>query len=61
MNEKEVRITGYISQELDERFRRAVFHIYGLRSGAISQAIREALTLWLEKYKERIEKEVRKN
>ena len=40
-----------IDDELEERFRKTVARIYGVRKGAISKAIEEAIKLWLEKYK----------
>ncbi len=39
-----------VDDELEERFRRAVARIYGVRKGAISKAVEEAIRLWLEKY-----------
>lgn len=42
--------TVSVSDELDRRFREAVFRLKGLRRGALKEALEEAIRLWLEKY-----------
>jgi hypothetical protein len=39
-----------IPDELEERFRRKVAEVYGLRWGSITKAVVEAIELWLEKH-----------
>ncbi len=51
------RMLVKIDDELEERFRIAVLKIKGKKRGALSEAVEEAIKLWLEKYenqKERI-------
>lgn len=38
-----------ISDELDERFREAVFNRFGMKKGNLTMAIEEALTDWINK------------
>jgi hypothetical protein len=36
-----------VSEELEKKFREAVYKRYGMKKGNISKAIREALELWI--------------
>jgi len=45
-----VKWTVNIDEELDRKFREAVFKVKGLRRGALKEALEEAIRLWLEKY-----------
>lgn len=53
------KITVLIEDKLDERFRRAIFEAKGLRRGAITEAIEEAIELWIDKAHLRREKNER--
>jgi len=46
-----VRWTVSIDEELDKRFREAVFKVKGFKRGALKEALEEAIKLWLEKNK----------
>lgn len=37
-----------IDEQLEERFRKAAGSYFGVRKGAISEAIEEAIELWLD-------------
>jgi len=37
-----------IKDEIDEKFRRAVFETKGMKRGNLTEAIEEALELWIE-------------
>ncbi|MEM1669086.1 MAG: hypothetical protein QXM53_10550 [Thermofilaceae archaeon] len=39
-----------VDDELETRFRVAVLRVKGKKRGAISEAVEEAIKLWLEKY-----------
>jgi len=39
-----------IDDELEKRFRKKVLDIYGVKKGALANAVEEAIKLWLEKY-----------
>ena len=43
------KLTVLIKNELDERFREAVFKSKGMHKGNITKAIEEAIELWIEK------------
>lgn len=43
------KLTVLLKDDLDERFREAVFKSKGMHRGNITQAIEEALDLWIEK------------
>lgn len=43
------QINANINSDLDEEFRKAVFAAKGMRRGAVSEAIHEALELWISK------------
>ena len=45
-----MRVVADIDDELGKRFRKAVIDIKGVKKGAISEAIEEAIELWLGKY-----------
>lgn len=41
------KMTLVINDELEKRFRRAVFEVKGMKKGNIQQAIEEAIELWI--------------
>ena len=41
----------YLPENLDQRFREAVFKRYGMKKGNLEKALCEAIELWLEKVK----------
>ena len=43
------KMTVVIKDDLDERFREAVFRSKGLHKGNITEAIEEAIELWISK------------
>lgn len=43
------KLTVLIKDDLDERFREAVFKSKGMHRGNITEAIEEAIDLWIEK------------
>ena len=45
-----MRVVADIDDELGKRFRKAVIDIKGVKKGAVSEAIEEAIELWLSKY-----------
>lgn len=47
------KLTVMLKDELDEKFREAVFNIKGMKKGNLSEAIEEAIELWIEKNSER--------
>ncbi|MCD6488921.1 MAG: hypothetical protein J7K21_06850 [Desulfurococcales archaeon] len=44
------KILAKIDDRLEKRFRIAVLKIKGKKRGALSEAVEEAIRLWLEKY-----------
>ncbi len=42
------KLTVLLDDKLDERFREAVFRSKGMRRGNLTEAIEEALELWIE-------------
>jgi len=42
------KYTIVISDELDERFRRAVFEAKGMYRGNLTEALEEAMELWIK-------------
>lgn len=46
------KLTVIIPDQLDEQFREAVFKAKGMHRGNITEAIEEAITLWIEQAKE---------
>jgi len=51
------KLTVLLDDELDERFRKAVFENKGMRRGNITEAVEEALEEWImERNKNREEK-----
>jgi len=42
------KLTVLIDESLDERFREAVFKNKGMRRGNLTEAIAEAIQLWIE-------------
>lgn len=47
------KINIVLKDELEERFRRAVFESKGMKKGNISEAMEEALNLWIEQQKKK--------
>lgn len=47
------KLTVILDDELDERFREAVFKAKGLRRGSITEAIEEAIDFWIQKQEEK--------
>jgi len=45
------RIVVQINDELEREFRNLVAEIFGVRRGALSQAVEQAIKLWIEKMK----------
>jgi hypothetical protein len=43
------KLTVLIKDDLDEKFREAVFKKKGMHRGNITEAIEEAIDLWIEK------------
>ena len=44
------KILAKIDDKLEKRFRMVVLEVKGKRRGALSEAVEEAIKLWLEKY-----------
>jgi hypothetical protein len=42
------KITVLVDDKLDERFRRAVFERKGLHRGSMTQALEEAMLMWID-------------
>ncbi len=42
-----------ISDELEKEFRETIAKVYGVKKGAISRAVEEAIRMWIEKYREK--------
>lgn len=42
------KLTVLLKDKLDERFRNAVFKTKGMHKGNLSEAIEEAIELWIE-------------
>ena len=43
------KITVLIDEELDKRFREAIFKVKGMKKGNINKAIKEAIELWIQR------------
>ena len=43
------KLTVLIKDDLDERFRNAVFQTKGMHKGNLTEALEEALEYWIEK------------
>jgi hypothetical protein len=41
------KLTVLIKDELDEQFRNAVFQCKGMRKGNITEAVQEAMLMWI--------------
>lgn len=48
--------TVLVDDELDEKFRRAVFETKGMHKGNLTEAVEEAMELWIQKRMKEIEK-----
>lgn len=44
-----VRITGEVSNDLEQKFRQIVYRKFGMKHGNISKAVEEALKDWINK------------
>ena len=38
-----------LEDKLDEKFRKVVFHVFGYRKGALSEALADAIVIWINK------------
>lgn len=47
------KLTVLLKDNLDERFREAVFRSKGMHRGNITEAVEEAIETWIRKQKER--------
>jgi len=47
------KLTILIKDDLDEKFRNAVFQTKGMHKGNLSEAIEEAISLWIEQQKKK--------
>ncbi len=45
-----MRMTIQVDEELGRKFRAKVIEVKGNKKGALSEAVEEAIKLWLEKY-----------
>ena len=45
------RLNLVVDEDLEQRFRRAVFEKYGMKKGNIQKAVEEALTDWMKHQK----------
>ncbi len=43
------RIDAYLPDDLEQKFREAVFKRFGMKKGNISEALKEAVDLWIKK------------
>jgi hypothetical protein len=50
------KITVLIKDDLDKKFREAVFKAKGMHKGNITEAIEEALEMWIDKQTKEVEK-----
>ena len=50
------KLTVLIQDKLDKRFREAIFKSKGMYRGNITEAIEEAIELWIREKKEKTEK-----
>jgi hypothetical protein len=50
------KITVLINDDLDEKFRNAVFQTKGMHKGNLTEAIEEAMEGWIEKQEKREKK-----
>lgn len=50
------KLTVLIKDDLDENFRNAVFKEKGMHKGNLSEAIEEAIELWISNHEEKQEK-----
>jgi hypothetical protein len=47
------KLTVLINDELDERFRRAVFETKGMHKGNLTEAMEEAMNCWIKQQMEK--------
>ncbi len=50
------KLTVTIRDDLDEQFRKAVFQCKGMRKGNITEAVEEAMLLWINAPKKSVRK-----
>ncbi len=50
------KMTVLVKDDLDEQFRTAVFRCKGMRKGNITQAVEEAMLMWINASKSKEEK-----
>ncbi len=43
------KLTVFLNEKLDEKFRETVFKVKGMRKGNLQEAVYEALEMWIEK------------
>jgi len=55
------RLVLTVPEELEKRFRDAVYKRYGMKKGNISKAVREALELWISVNDKKEKEEMRKD
>jgi hypothetical protein len=55
------KLTVLINDELDERFRKAVFETKGMHKGNLTEALEEAMNCWIAKTEMRNDFTVRKS
>jgi len=42
------KLTVFLDEKLDEKFRETVFKVKGMRKGNLQEAVYEALEMWIE-------------
>jgi hypothetical protein len=47
------RLNLVVDEELEQKFRRAVFERYGMKKGNIQKAVEEALQEWMKRQREK--------
>lgn len=48
------KVTLVLNDELEQKFRKAIFESKGMKKGNIQAAIEEAVEFWIEKQKEKL-------
>lgn len=49
------RIDAYLPDDLEQHFREAVFKRFGMKKGNISEALKEAVELWIKKVESEVQ------